>query len=269
MKVAVCLHGYFGTLSTNDFSTSTGGHLHILAKIVAKVPQVDFYVHCWQPEYKERIKKLYSPKKYLFEEQKDFKTICKENNISQEYIDNGYPRNNTMYRNCIAERILSFYYSRCESLKLSADKDYDFIITTRFDISQRGGSEVRELKFDPSLDPNFFYTSNWNQKNAGYGDMWFFSSKKNMSLYSELYKSALRDFSMGSDYEKCLTSGWPDSHYYNVYSTTDTRQFSNEIDKINKTNKLMKFPKWRMTDSHLHHKWFCIQTGLYEKTKWL
>lgn len=269
MKVAVCLHGYYGTLSTNDFSTSKGGHLHILDRVVAVASEVDFYVHCWQPEYADEIKRVYNPKKYLFEEQKDFQLICKENSISQEYIDGAFSRTSTMYKNCNAERILSFYYSRCESLKLSRDKDYDFVITTRFDISQRGGPEVRILKFDPSLDNDFFYTTDWNQKNAGYGDMWFFSSQENMNLYSKIYEYALKDFSIGSKYEKCLTTGWPDSHFYNVFSTTDPRQFSNEVDKTDKTDNLMKFPRWRVADSHLHHKWFCIQTGLYEKTKWL
>ena len=41
MKVAVCLHGYFGTLSTNDFSTSKGGHEHIHHRAGVDLPDSD------------------------------------------------------------------------------------------------------------------------------------------------------------------------------------------------------------------------------------
>jgi len=271
MKVAICLHGYFGTLSTNDFSTVHKGFAHIESKVASLADEVDFYVHCWQPEFKSDIEKLYSPKKAIYEEQKDFESICKENKISQEYIDRGFPwpRSSTMYKNANAERILSFYYSRCQSLDLVENKNYDFVMTTRFDISQRGGPEVRELKFDRNLDNDYLYTAEWNQKNVGYGDMWFYASPDIMHTYSQIYKHALVDFKKESNYEKCLTTGWPDSQYFNVFSPTDPRQFSNEMDRKEKSKNLMKFPRWRVTDCHLHHKWFCMQTGLYQKTKWL
>lgn len=68
MKVAVCLHGYFGTLSTNDFSTSRGGYEHIHQQIVSKCDEVDFYIHCWQPEYEKQIVEYYNPVSYKLEE---------------------------------------------------------------------------------------------------------------------------------------------------------------------------------------------------------
>ena len=84
MKVAVCLHGYFGTISTNDFSTSKGGFEHIQQEIVSKCDEVDFYVHCWQPNCEEQVNNLYFPKRSIFEQQKDF-----ENRVDQAYKD--YP----------------------------------------------------------------------------------------------------------------------------------------------------------------------------------
>ncbi len=146
MKVAVCLHGYFGTISTNDFSTSNRGFEHIQQEVVSKCSEVDFYVHCWQPSCKEEIVRLYSPKKFIFEQQKDFAKVCLDNNIHQNYIDEHFPRSKTMYKNATAERILSFYYSRCQSIKLALDKKYDFIVTTRFDISTRGWSRSKIYK---------------------------------------------------------------------------------------------------------------------------
>jgi hypothetical protein len=270
MKVAVCLHGYFGTLSTNDFSTSKGGHEHIHQEIVSKCDEVDFYIHCWQPEYEKQIVEYYNPVSYKVEEQIDFGLICRKNNIYQNYIDEYFPRSKTMYKNATAERILSFYYSRCESIKMCLKKDYDWVLTTRFDISQRGGKEVKYIKFLPNADNSYIYAANWNQKNIGYTDMWFYGSPEIMQKYSKIYEQALHDFKPLSQYERCVTRGWPDSNFFNHDDHRDQRQFTNEVDKKNrKSDYLMTFPKWRVTDSHLHHKWFYMQSGLYELTRWV
>lgn len=269
MNVAICMHGYYGTVSTGNFSTSKIGFNHIKESVVPKCDNVDFFVHCWQPESREAVESMYSPKESIFEEQIDFDKICADNNIHQTYIDELFPRSKTMYKNAVASRILSFYYSRVKSLELAFDKGYDCILTTRFDISARGGSSVNQINFQPNNDMEFLHTADWNQKNVGYGDMWFYGSENIMKMYSKIYSSALDDFKPLSKYEKTLTSSWPDSNYFNVNDHNDPRQFSNEIDRKNKSENLMKFPKWRITDSHLHHKWFCMQNDLYKKTRWL
>lgn len=270
MKTAICLHGYFGTVSTGDFSTYVGGYYHIMERVKPFCSSLDFYVHCWQPEMKSKIVDLYNPKSIILEEQKDFNPVCQKNNINQSYNDENFPnRYSTMYKNSNFLRILSFYYSRVESLKLSFGKGYDCILTTRFDISQRGGSEVNQIRFNNKEDMNFLYTTTWNQKNAGYGDMWFYGSEKIMKKYSNIYENALIDFQKGSKYEQTLTSAWPDSNFYDCNNLNDPRQFTNEIDKEEKSDKLMKYPKWRVSDSHLHHKWFCMSNGLYKKTRWI
>ena len=83
MKIAVCLHGYYGTVSTGDFSTSTGGREHIEEQILSKSKNVDFYVHCWQPETEDKVLSAYNPKNSVFENQIDFKPICDERGIYQ------------------------------------------------------------------------------------------------------------------------------------------------------------------------------------------
>ena len=101
--------------------------------------------------------------------------------------------------------------------------------------------------------------------------MWFYGSSEIMDLYSSIYDKALSDFRPNSNYENCLTNGWFDSNFYNLYDFADSRQFTNELDKeaSQRSKNLMVFPRWRMSDSHLHHKWFCKETGLYEKTRWV
>ena len=34
-KIALCLHGYFGTLSENNFETSAGGYEHIKERLLS------------------------------------------------------------------------------------------------------------------------------------------------------------------------------------------------------------------------------------------
>jgi hypothetical protein len=277
MRVALCLSGYFGTVSVGDYSTVYGGLDHLKDRIYSQCKNVDVFVHCWQPEHKKTVEDFYSPVSSIFEEQIDFEVVCKDNGIDQQYIDEGFPREKTMYKNAVASRILSFYYSRYKVLDLKREYEeennfkYDWVVATRFDIGQRGGSEVNQIKFNPAYDKDALYTAHWNQMNVGYGDMWFYGSSDIMDLYSSIYNNALEDFKKTSDYEKCLTSGWFDSNAYNVFDHTDKAQFTNELEKPSsqRSTNLMKFPRWRTTDSHLHHKWFCKQTGLYEKTRWV
>lgn len=271
-KIAVCLHGYYGTLSVGDFTTSKKGFEHIKSVFGNNV---DFYVHCWQPEMTSQVEEMYQPLDSHFEKQINFKEIMGLEGISQEYIDEGFPRNLTMYKNATFERILSFYYSRCESLKmaLKSAKKYDWIVTTRFDISARGGDMVNNIRFISESDPSFLHTADWNQKNAGYGDMWFYGGEETMKSYSSIYGQALEDFKRDSLYQETLTQGWPYSLEYNENDHSDIRQFSNECDKIQTAPESqaikMKYPKWRMSDSHLHHKWFCLSNDLFHKTKWV
>ena len=72
-------------------------------------------------------------------------------------------------------------------------------------------------------------------------------------------KMLLLIFKRVPSYEKILTSAWPDSNFYNHNDFNDPRQFTNELEKEEKSDNLMKYPKWRVSDSHLHHKWFLYE----------
>ena len=272
MRTAVCLHGYFGTVSTGDYSTGARGYEHLQEVVVSQTTDVDFYVHCWQPEMEEKITEIYNPNEAVYEEQIDFDKIAVEHGIDQSYFDVNFPRAQTMYKNAVASRILSFYYSRCESLKLALSGEYDWIITTRFDIGTRGGNiPVNKIRFYPDNDPQYLYTTFWDQMNCGYGDMWFYGSPEIMTEYATIYAKSLSDLQPGSEYEQVVTTGWPDSCRYNVHDFNDKGQFTNELLLIpdQKSTDLMAYPKWRVTDSHLYHKWFCMKNGLYGRTRWI
>ena len=275
MNIALCLSGYFGTLSENNFQTAYKGYEHIKEKL-GDINNIDVFVHCWQPEFKEEIERLYKPKEIQVEKQIDFNKVCEHFGLSQKYIDENFLREHTIYKNAVIDRILSFYYSRSTSIQLMNDfsmqeeKEYDWVVSTRFDISCRGGFEVNQLKFDKNWDNQYFYAPNWNQMNCGFGDMWFVSNQDLMVKYSWIYGLALNDFKPDSDYEKLLKN-WPDSQMFEANNTWDTRQFSNEIlkPKEERSKNLMNYPRWCMSNSHLHHKYHFMQVGIYDKVKWV
>lgn len=270
MRIALCLSGYFGTLSTNDFTTAYAGYEYLREHVLCH-DNVDVFVHCWQPEFADTIDEMYHPVKTHIESQIDFKRLYPQ--IDQNYIDAGFHRGASIFNNATAERILSFYYSRCMAIHMALTHDplpY-WIIATRFDIGHRGGTQVNQLHFNPTLPNNSFYSAHWDQMNHGYGDMWWYGSPIIAGIYHGIFNSACLDFQPESSYEQWVTTGIPDSQYYNHKDFHDHRQFSNEILKpeSQRCKELMYFPRWRMTDSHLHHKWFCMQRGLYKSTVWL
>ena len=57
MKIAVVLSGYFGTISTNDMQSGINSHKKITNFF--KDYDVDYYIHSWQTEDKDKIIDLY------------------------------------------------------------------------------------------------------------------------------------------------------------------------------------------------------------------
>ena len=109
MKIAVVLSGYFGTISTNDMQSGIKSHKKITNFF--KDYDVDYYIHSWQIWDKNEIVDLYNPKKSMFESQIDFDITEKEICDNQQWFDEGFDRNNTMYKNATIYNSLSFFYS--------------------------------------------------------------------------------------------------------------------------------------------------------------
>ena len=263
MKIAICLHGYFNNRMDPD--AGDNGFKYIKDNIV-KDNEVDFFVHSWEPDMEEHIRKLYNPVSAIFEPQIDF-----SDKVDDDYFNEGFNKKATMYANCTSHNTLSFLYSRAQSIKLKGGTEYDCVVACRFDLGQRGKEcahmfkyNVAEIRFDENADMDKLHSSMWDQLNAGYADQWFYSSSENMDMLATAYEKAITYLAPGSEYEKAITEGWPDSKHFNVHSPTDPRQFSNELLKSEHCNELMTYPKWRCIDNHLFYKWFCIDTGLYE-----
>ena len=281
MRIALALHGYFNN-KVDPFS-GENGFKYLTDILLSKYP-VDVFIHSWDVDQRSHLYDLYEPQFAIIENQLSFKEAMRELNVSQEYFDEGFDRNNSPYAACRIESTLSFLYSRKMALELvykyetELNFQYDIVITARFDLGQRDKFGkwkyyVSQMNFDPTLDMNYIYSAMWDQLNAGYADQWFYSNSNNMRLLSMAFDAALNDYFIpNSKYEKAVTGGWPDSLQYDG-SFYDPAQFSNEKlkpfrDSRNPVSE-MKYPKWQCVNNHILYKWHMIVYNLYEKSRFV
>jgi len=204
MKIALCLHGKFDSL-TDSSSKGNDGYKHIKNRILSKCDP-DVFVHSWDEHEKENILKLYKPTGYKFQKQINFSPLTQHLGI----IPNPPRTPNT---------ILSHFYSVSESIRLACEKDnYDIIIKARFDLGRinraTSGPQnadnpfpVQCITFDPNLNMSQLHMANWQYLDSeGPADMWFYSSGENMSHLKDLYRFALKCFDLNSVYAKSLGS---------------------------------------------------------------
>ena len=274
-KVALCLHGYFNNKA--DKKAGVNGFYHLQEKVVSKVDEVDVFFHSWDTNNKEPILSLYSKaKKFVVEPQVQFHQLKDE----EARINEGFNRGASKFAACKLSSTLSFLYSRKRAIELKKEYEeendfkYDAVVTSKFDAGQRdkfGNWQyyVSRVNFNPNLKMDYVYSAMWTQLNAGYADQWFYSSSENMDLLGSLYDKCFEYFKENSNYEKMLTTGWLDSVPINNMDSRDPGQFTNECLKINKSKYLMKYPKWQMINNHLLYKFFMIDTGLYEKSRFI
>lgn len=276
-KVALCLSGFFNNRA--DSNSGLNGYEYICDTVLDREDcDVDVFIHSWEPAREKQLIDFYQPEKCIFEENKDFASIMKENGVDEDYFNEGFNRKASKFAACKIPSTLSFLYSRKRAIELALEssEEYDIIITARFDLGQRDRYQNRKyhvstMNFDPNLDMDFFYSAMWDQLNAGYADQWLYSGPENMKLVASIYDKAMEYFQKGSDYERAVTEGWPDSQEIDNMSSSDQRQFSNEMFKTpeERATNLMKYPRWQCINNHLLYKWFSIDTGLYERSKFV
>lgn len=211
-KIALCLSGYFDS-PTDKTSKGMDGFDYINKKILSKNENVDVFIHSWDLKNEKIIKDLYKPKYFIFEKQKDFSK--KELSF---YKDIHWDRVLDVHR------LLSIAYSISKSIELACNKNnYDIIIRTRFDLGRtnrnysgiplitfnpfsinrnfwRNRYPIQCINFDKSLDMEYYYFAAWDKDDEGPADMWWYSSEKNMKLFSEFYDFANNQLSLGSEY---------------------------------------------------------------------
>ena len=268
MKIALCFHGYF--LNSGGINAAFASWEYLRRKVYPH-GKIDVFFHCWDQgdETRDMIKNMYDPIKVQYEPQKDFKEEMKS--LNQDWFDEGFDRDSTMYKSNSIFQTFSFLYSRKRVLELKAEHEeenkfkYDAVILARPDIGTRGKEHpqkyyVTDIGFDPTVDMNKLYAAYWNQMNWGYADHWFYSSSENMDLVGTAYDKISTYYKPDSDYCKSITEGWFDSNAED--------EFSNEHMKVEeiRTDNLVKFDKWQCIDNHKFYKWFFKDVGLYEKT---
>ena len=268
MKIALCLHGYFA--NKGGVAASVAGHSYIDQKLLSR-HDVDVFVHSWDLDNQERITSLYNPVECLFEKQITFDDELEK--IDQDYFFSEHGGSAPgMYSMNTVFKGLSFLYSRKQVMEIKKGYEertgmvYDCVVLARFDLGQRGKEHPQRyyatnFNFNPNLDMNYVYSAYWDQLNHGYADHWFYSNSENMNLLANLYDKVVEYYQPDSDYAKSVTTGWPDSNHYD--------EFSNEFFQNNNGNKLKTFPLWGCIDNHKLYKWYFIDSGLYEKSKFI
>jgi hypothetical protein len=271
MKFALCISGYFSNKNGDDLLTTDYIGENVILPILRNKDTVDIFVHSFDKNNENKILTKYpNLTKYLIENQYDFIENLNSNNRSyyDKLCQNDY-QNGKDYN---MQSSLSFFYSRCECINLALnhskenDINYDCIIRCRFDIGIRvkqpfNGYKVDNLVFNPNLNFDYYYSSYWNQLNAGYVGFWEFSNQKNMETFKNLYNYVSNDMlTLNSEYLQTL-SNWPDSDKHdfttNIFLTKQVSQENENYEFIHSIN------------SHLIEKFYLIKCGLYKKSAFL
>ena len=205
LKVALCLHGKFDSL-TDSTSKGSDGYHHIKNRIFSKVTP-DVFLHTWDVDKKDEICELYKPTDFIFENQIDFSPLT-------THLQS--------FPNCprTPDTILSHFYSVSKAIALACEySTYDIIIKARFDLGRinrntsgphnaQNPYPVQCITFDSSLDMNKLYTANWQYIDIdGPADMWFYSNQDNMSKLKDLYNFTLNEcFDLNKPYINSLNS---------------------------------------------------------------
>ena len=205
MKIALCLHGYFNSL-TDSSSKGIDGYDHIKRHILCK-GDVDIFIHSWDIENSEKIINLYSPKKFIIENLLNFDLTVKERKL--DTLRNT-PRS--------PSSVLAHLYSVTQSIKLAYNHNdyYDIIIKCRFDVGRinrnttgniPGNPEpVQCINFITDIESEKIYMAEWNHFHMGPADMWFYGDYHTMNCFTTLYDDLNDNFYLNKDYHYFATS---------------------------------------------------------------
>ncbi len=187
-RVALCL---FGIVGGKKGKGGKGGNIdyktvyeHYRKHILNK-NNVDVFIHSWSTGLEKELKKIYKPKKSIFQKQKRFAWFDRRNNDQKH-------------------RAYSRWYSSGKTIELKKEyeieKDfvYDWVMVSRLDLAF-----FTDVVFN-RYNPDYFYASHWNDavrpdlnrfqanrknhhKGKGFLDLWFFSNSEMMDKFSTLY----------------------------------------------------------------------------------
>jgi hypothetical protein len=273
MKIALCISGYFTNKNNDNLLQTNYIYDNIINRITNNSQELDIFIHSFDTNSEKNILKKYpNTRKTIIEDQINFinKLSDKNKEFHNLLLKSKY-KNGASYD---LQETLSMIYSRCKVIKLACEYSsnnnfkYDTIIRVRFDIGVRmkkphSGFKPDNLIFDLNkYDYNYFYSSYWNQLNAGYADLWEFSNSDNMKIFSDMFDFVIGNmFIPNSYYLNILQNNWPDSN--------ELKYDSNEI--LNNNSNIKNY-KYRLIDSvnnHIIEKYFMIKNSLYKKSRFI
>ena len=204
MKVALCLHGLFDSITDGDSKGLDGFH-HIKKHILDKV-KTDVFIHSWEQEKSNEINSLYNPKKCIYEEQIDFSPLIEQRGI--HHIPN-CPRP--------PFSVLSHLYSVTQAMKLPYEYgEYDIVIKARFDLGRinritsgpgrQNPYPVQCINFTFPIQSDKIYMADWNHFHMGPADMWFYGDMNTMKTFTNLYYSLEKNFFINSKFHEFATN---------------------------------------------------------------
>ena len=263
-RIALCLYGRFN--NRHDRDSGVNGFSYIRS-ILLDAFEVDVFIYSTDIEHAEAIDDLYSPwlKAKSFEAQLDFPQILKENEISESNFQaqEGFRT---------LSNTLAFLYGRGQAINLASEYartngiEYATVVASRFDLGQLdkvNGSHshrVSEMGFNPLMDMNFIYSAQWNQHDAGYADQWFYSSMQNMTMLANMYERVLGYFKGVGGYFEFLSDGVLDSNARSEFANVRLRN-------TEQATPLKKYDLSQAVNNHLLHKYFFLEAGLYDRSK--
>lgn len=203
MKIALCLYGKVGNrkkycLAEPTMELAQLGFNHY-KKNLLDCNNVDVFYHCWNPEFKDELNKLYNPKGYAFQKQFNF-----GKNLSIRQF-----------------AIKSSWFSRKKSIAImdmyqkKHNMQYDAVILCRFDaalmkkiVIQKEISDLSKFYFNgpyPIHDHKNLkktcriYCCEENSDSFEIGDLFYLSNPKNMKIFSTTY-DFINDYGLTSNH---------------------------------------------------------------------
>jgi hypothetical protein len=190
MRSAICLFGNVGGTKDSfqagepcDFEDC----FRTIKKHIISPNSADVFIHSWSVEFERELRRLYKPKRALFERQKLFACpyVTGHHRLQRpERIRRitDVEQRNTLMRDFAAR---SRWYSNQQVLLLKSEYErrnrffYDWVMVLRFDIVFN-----HDLYFG-GLARNRFYAS--HKTSEGLYDLWYLGSSKYMDRFADLY----------------------------------------------------------------------------------
>ena len=264
MQVNICLYGNFN----NRYSKTSGAEgFEEISRLIRMHPDVEFRIFAYSNDLENRseVEFLYGP---LGAVMKFEPAIDTEKTIEVLGLN---PNKMKAPKDRPFSSLLNFYRSRSESIKLMLEQPNasgaDWVIVSRFDTGQvdrfngRQRDKVSSIGFNKFLRKGYFYSAIWDQHNIGYADQWFIGSLEDIRVFANMYEQAKTYLKEQSPYLNHLRSGLHDS--------SELDEFSNERLKPEKlkTSRLLKSGPRKPLNGHTMHKFFFMDNGLYEKSR--